>query len=280
MEPHLSLKRALYGLSTVLGFGRRGYFIPYRYASQIGQTHQPYAWISERFAACADGTFSEILEEIATHRTALEKIGGDPPEPRWAQDWFPGLDGAALYAMVRKTKPSRILEIGSGHSTRFVMRAIRDGGVSAEVTCVDPAPRADLAGLDLTLRREPVQNVDPTSLPALQAGDMLIVDSSHIAMPGSDVDWVVNRFLPRLPAGVLVHFHDIFLPDPYPESWEWRGYNEQVVVAALIAGGRASPVFASHFIRRRRPDLIDSMALGWIPLIDGAIESSLWMVLE
>jgi len=47
-----------------------------------------------------------------------------------------------------------------------------------------------------------------------------------------------------------------------------------------MAGGRASPVFASHFIGRRRPDLIDSMDLGWIPLFDGAIESSLWMVLE
>jgi hypothetical protein len=83
-----------------------------------------------------------------------------------------------------------------------------------------------------------------------------------------------------LSLGVLVHFQNILLLDPYPESLEWRGYNEQVVVVALMAGGRASPVFASHFIGRRRPDLIDSMDLGWIPLFDGAIESSLWMVLE
>jgi len=74
-----------------------------------------------------------------------------------------------------------------------------------------------------------------------------------------------------LSLGALFHVHNIFLPDPYPENWEWRGYNEQVVVAALMAGGRASPVFARHFIGRRRPDLIYSMDLGWIPLVDGAI---------
>ena len=67
-------------------------------------------------------------------------------------------------------------------------------------------------------RLGPIQNVDPKSLPALEAGDMVIVSSSHIAMLGSDIDWVVNRLLPRSPPGILVYFHDIFLPYSYPES--------------------------------------------------------------
>ena len=29
----------------------------------------------------------------------------------------------------------------------------------------------------------------------------------------------------------------MFLPDDYPPEWEWRGYNEQLGVAALIQGG-------------------------------------------
>ena len=36
-------------------------------------------------------------------------------------------------------------------------------------------------------------------------------------MPGSDVDLLLNAVLPRLQPGVLIHLHDIFLPDPYPD---------------------------------------------------------------
>lgn len=229
------------------------------------------------------GEFQETLEAIHDYQDVLKTFVAEPPrppEPRWRQDWFPGLDGAAAYALVRRHGPRRVVEIGSGHSTRFIMRAVRDGEMDTAVTCVDPAPRADLRGLTLTLLREPVQRVDPAVLTDFEAGDMLVVDSSHIAMPGSDVDWVVNRLIPELPAGVLVHFHDIFLPDPYPEAWEWRGYNEQGVVAAFLAGRRATPIFASHYIRSRAPDRLKSMDLAWIPLIAGAVESSLWLELQ
>ena len=34
-------------------------------------------------------------------------IGGEPPpEPRWNQDWFPRLDAAAAYVLVRETRPA------------------------------------------------------------------------------------------------------------------------------------------------------------------------------
>ena len=69
------------------------------------------------------------------------------------------------------------------------------------------------------------------------AGDVLFIDSSHILMPGSDVDLLLNRVLPRLPAGVLIHIHDIFLPFDYPPVWGWRAYNEQQGVLPLLATG-------------------------------------------
>ena len=75
------------------------------------------------------------------------------------------------------------------------------------------------------------------TLPDLAPGDVLSIDSSHILMPGTDVDILLNRVLPALPAGVLVHIHDVFLPDDYPPAWSWRGYNEQLGVAALVQGG-------------------------------------------
>ena len=279
----LPLRHILLGIATVTGIAKRGYFIPYRYASQVVPDTQPYPWLESWFSDLLGGRFQETLESIHAHRDILKTFNAEPPAPpapRWRQDWFPGLDGAAAYALVRRAKPRRIVEIGSGHSTRFVMRAVRDGDLGTRVTCVDPAPRADLEGLNLDLLRMPVQQVDPALIGGLEAGDMLIIDSSHIVMPGSDVDWVLNRLLPMLPAGVLVHFHDIFLPDPYPESWDWRGYNEHGVVSALLAGRRAVPIFASHFIRSRAQDRLEAMDLDWIPLLPGAYESSLWLELR
>jgi hypothetical protein len=158
-----------------------------------------------------------------------------------------------------------------------MLRAKQDEGISTEITCIDPAPRADLSGLDLDLRRVPLQQMEPDSLPALSTGDILFIDSSHIAMPGSDVDWVMRYLIPALPPGVLLHFHDIFLPDPYPPSWQWRGYNEQLIVLALMAGGRVDTLFSSRFVREHRHDLLDSLDLGWISLVKGALETSIWL---
>ena len=238
---------------------------------------EDYPWIRDQFADLCEARFKIVLTRISAYRANLENIVGSPPSPRFSQDWFPGLDAAAAYAIVRDTKPSRIIEIGSGHSTRFMLRAKQDEGISTEITCIDPAPRADLSGLDLDLRRVPLQQMEPGSLPALSAGDILFIDSSHIAMPGSDVDWIMRYLIPALPPGVLVHVHDIFLPDPYPPSWQWRGYNEQLIVLALLAGGRVDPLFSSRFVREHRQDLLDSLDLGWISLVKGAIESSIWL---
>lgn len=266
-----------YGISTVLGLRQYGFFLPYRYAGSTSPNSRHYNWVRDDFSGCREDGFIEILRDIKSFEKDLTPLTGPPPEPRWNQDWFPGLDAAAAYALVRTRRPARILEIGSGHSTRFMMRAIRDEGLVASMTCVDPEPRADLDRLDVDLLRTPVQHVSIGDLPRLETGDFLFVDSSHLAMPGGDLDWIVNVLLPRLPAGVCVHFHDIFLPDAYPESWAWRNYNEQIVVAALLTGKRFVPIFSSHYLRNHRPELIESNGLDWISLVPGAIESSLWL---
>jgi hypothetical protein len=106
---------------------------------------------------------------------------------------------------------------------------------------------------------------------------MLFIDSSHVLMPGSDVDFLVNRVLPHLPPGTLVHIHDIFLPDDYPVSWAWRGYNEQLAVAALLSGSRWRVIFASHFAAMHMADDVANSAAGAHALEPGAFESSLWL---
>ena len=176
-----------------------------------------------------------VLAAIEGQRERLERLRGPAPAPRFDQDWFPTLDAAAAYAMVGRARPARIVEVGSGHSTRFLARAIADAGLAAELVSIDPAPRAPLRGLPVRWIASVVQR-RPRRFGGLQAGDVLFIDSSHILMPGTDVDWLLNRVLPGLAVGVLVHFHDIFLPDPYPAAWAWRGYNEQQALAPLLQG--------------------------------------------
>lgn len=272
-------RRTYYGLLTVLGAARRGFFIPYRRAAEMpaAGTLPPYTAL-EALLAGAEDAFSGHLEAIERFAPELAALGTEPaPAPRWAQDWFPRLDAAAAYAMVRRIRPRRIVEVGSGHSTRFLARAVADAGIATRITAIDPQPRASLAGLDIDILRVPVQSAGSTPFDALAAGDLLVVDSSHVLMPGTDVDFIVNRVLPKLAAGTLIHFHDVFLPDDYPSSWSWRGYNEQLAVAALASGGGYAVEFASAYLVSRHPSWLSRGILARLPLPEGARESSLWL---
>lgn len=272
--PGKRLRAALMGLATAAGLARRGVFLPCRHAAGFATGGYPAL---EPFFAAAASSIAGVAAAIDDHAEALRAVGdGPPPAPRWRQGWFPRLDAAAAYVLVRTLAPRRIVEIGSGHSTRFLAAAAAAAGGRTAIAAVDPAPRAALDGLAVALRRAPVQEV-ADDLPVLAPGDVLFVDSSHLLVPGSDVDIVVNRIWPRLPAGVLVHFHDVFLPDPYPEAWRWRGYNEQLAVAPLISGGAAEIVFSSHFALTRMADALAGTAAAGLPLVDGSVESSLWL---
>ena len=229
--------------------------------------------------AARESHFSDRLYAMERYRDDLLAIGPDrPPAPRWNQDWFPRLDAAMGYTQVRDRRPRRIVEVGCGHSTRFFCRAVADGGLATEVTAIDPEPRATLAGLPgLRLIDRPVQEVGTEPFAALAAGDILSIDSSHKTAQGGDVDFLMTMVLPMLPVGAAVHFHDMFMPDDYPESWAWRGYDEAAAVEAMIAGGGWSIDFASHYAVSRMADAVAASVVGALPLVEGAIESSLWL---
>lgn len=222
--------------------------------------------------------FNRLLEAIDAYAGELEAIGSaPPPAPRWRQDWFPRLDAAAAYAMVRHVKPRRIVEVGSGHSTRFLARAVADGGLETRITAIDPQPRASITGLAIKFLAVPVQKANRAVFTGLGKDDIVFIDSSHQLAAGSDVEFLLNEVLPELPAGTHVHFHDIFLPDDYPASWAWRHYNEQAAVAELLQRKQFVAQFASHWIATRRPERLARGVLGKLPLMPGALESSLWL---
>jgi predicted O-methyltransferase YrrM len=273
-------RRLRLGLTTLLGLKKSGFFIPYRYADRVPNRAErlPYHALEPLFVV-AEPTFRAMLQAATALADDLFTIGhAPPPEPRWRQDWFPRLDAMAAYVFVREAKPRRIVEVGSGHSTRFMARAIRDGGLPTEITSIDPAPRADLEGTGVTLLRSVVQDAGTEPFAALAEGDILFIDSSHILMPGTDVDMLLNRVLPALPKGVMIHIHDVFLPDDYPPEWDWRGYNEQLAVASLVQGRGFRILWSSHYAATRMADDVAASVAGQLELMPGAFESSLWLV--
>lgn len=200
-------------------------------------------------------------------------------------DQYGRFDSLVLYAMLHHSRPRRIVEIGSGFST-LLMRAINrnafDGHI--EIECIEPFPRDFLRtpGIGVRLHDIPVQAAPLAMFSTLAAGDILFVDSSHVAKTGSDVNFIIFEILPRLADGVIVHIHDIFLPFEYPKQWVIEGrrsWNEQYVLRALLMGSRRyRPLFgavsASHACPRAFATITESLGLAHT---DG---SSFWLAIE
>lgn len=279
------VRRFLRGLSTLrhwMGWGgeKRGFHIPYHWAGTLEPftENDTYEWLKAAWDADR-APFEATLALIGNHLDRLAEFSDADPEdrdaPRFDQSWCPGLDGAAAYGLVRELAPARIIEIGSGHSTRFMARAIRDGDLPTRFTSIDPVPRRSIDHLCTEVVRATLDKADLSLFDELGSGDILFFDGSHIAMPGSDADTLINRVLPRLNPGVWVHVHDIFLPHGYPDIWEWRGYNEQSLVAALLAGGtRFKARFASAYVRRYMAETVENWP---IPRPAESFETSLWL---
>lgn len=177
----------------------------------------------------------------------------------FANDYFRSPDAEVLYSMVRLCQPPRIIEVGSGNSTKIIRQAVDDGGFKAELTSIDPCPRADVIKVADRAFRKPVEClVDAGIFDELQSGDVLFIDSSHIIRAGNDCSAIYLRVIPRLRPGVLIHIHDIFLPYDYPRAWVVeRGWdwNEQYLVYCLLMFGDCfSVLWAGHFLQRTSPE--------------------------
>lgn len=264
-------RRFALGLPTVLGLKPRGWFIPHRYAPLLPPpgAQPPYPAIERLFEEHAD-QFAAVLDAVDARAEALESC-----KAMLDQSWFPSLDAAVAYALVRERKPRHIVEVGSGHSTRLLSKAL--GGVG-EILAIDPAPRADIADLPgVRVKSSTLQAAPDKVFDGLVQGDVLFIDSSHILMPGSDVDILLNRVLPRLPSGTLVHIHDIFLPFDYPSIWGWRAYNEQQGVVPLLTSGAFKPLFSSVWAERRMAGRLAASVIARLPRPPDALPASLWL---
>jgi predicted O-methyltransferase YrrM len=157
--------------------------------------------------------------------------------------YFTGLDALALYAMLRHSKPARVVEVGSGYSSALMLDT-SDEFLNSQVmfTFIDPEPeriRSLLRGDDegnVTILPRRIQDVDLSVFEGLEEKDILFIDSSHVSKYGSDVNRLFFEILPALRNGVYVHIHDVFWPFEYPHQWylEGRAWNELYLLRAFL----------------------------------------------
>jgi hypothetical protein len=166
---------------------------------------------------------------------------------------FESGDADFLYQIIRYTKPSKVIEIGSGSSTKIARLALKQNkvetGATFEHICVEPYEQPWLERLEgVTVIRELIENTKFNWANELGAGDLLFVDSSHIIRPQGDVLKEYLEIFPKLKPGVFVHIHDIFTPKDYPKSWiveEVRFWNEQYLLEALLTNTNRYEIIAA-----------------------------------
>jgi len=185
--------------------------------------------------------FSEILQEILSHKEVYHSLNLTQDEtnenqPAWNNGYLPGLDIMTLYTLVSHYKPVRYIEIGSGNSTKVARKAIQDNHLSTNLISIDPFPRATIDHLADEIIRKPLENIEDVNfiINKLEANDILFIDNSHRCLPNSDVTVCFLEILPFLKPGVIVEFHDIYLPGDYPRMMCDRFYSEQYLLAAFL----------------------------------------------
>lgn len=212
----------------------------------------------QRILEADRATFDAHVAAIVSLTGSFTRIGSqssaDDTEPVWINSYIPPQDGMILYTLLVKNQPARYLEIGSGHSTKFARRAIRDHRLATRITSIDPEPRARIDTLADEIIRQPLEALDFSLLARLSPGDLLFYDGSHRCFMNSDVTVFFLEVLPRVPAGVYVHIHDITLPFDYPADWACRWYSEQYLLAAMLLAGQQnfSIEFPSTFVTSDR----------------------------
>ena len=175
-------------------------------------------------------------------------------------------DGSTLYAMLRHLKPRRYVEVGSGNSSACLLDTLDLMGAATDVTFIEPYP----ALLDSLLKpsdrsrvriiAKPVQLAPDDIFDQLEAGDILFIDSTHVARTGSDVCHELFNVLPYLKPGVVIHFHDIFHPFEYPHAWIYddnRSWNELYILRAFLMDNPGYEIifFCDYFVKRHRADI-------------------------
>ncbi len=193
-------------------------------------------------------------------------------------------DAVIYFCQLKKLRPRRVVEVGSGFSSCLLMDVNdRFFGGSIEVSFIDPYPIAlrkllaiDDPYLDKIIPSK-IQDIPTSFFKQLQRDDILFIDSSHVVKTGSDVNDYMFRIFPALAEGVTVHIHDIPYPFEYGPAWvdqENRSWNEAYLLHAFLQYNKEFKVtYFNHFVYRRYPELLKEK----MPICLSNCGASIWL---
>lgn len=227
----------------------------------------------------------DLLRQIADYVETIKYPISDPGDGLtyfYENDQFAVLDAEFLFAALLHFKPKTMIEVGSGYSsliTADVNRRVLGGALN--FICIEPFPRQFLLDGVNGITKLNVSKVEDLPLDyfdQLESGDILFIDSSHVSKVGSDVNYLFFEVIPRLKSGVIVHVHDIFLPDEYPEKWaleQNRNWNEQYILHAFLQFNYEWRIlWAAHLMKTRHMAEVQKV-FPRFPQLGGG--GSLWM---
>ena len=223
---------------------------------------------------------AQLVEEYTRHADALAALK-DPARNQTGyytgNGYYDSPDADALYLMIRRFQPKRVIEVGCGNSTRVTRQAIIDGGLDTTITAIDPYPRADIALVVDQFEQKRLEEVDPALFDQLEAGDVLFIDSSHVVRMSNDVAHLFCRIIPALKPGVVIHVHDVFLPYEYPKRffYDCPGWGEQYMLHTLLQSGFYSMLWPGYYLQQDRPD-----AVAALPFLEEGRAQSIWVQLK
>jgi hypothetical protein len=225
---------------------------------------------------------TELGALIAEHDPPLDPPGGETGF-YLRNGNFPGLDAEVLYAMVRRFRPARVIELGAGFSTLVIAAAAarnRNQGSPVEHEVYDPWPSPVIANVSagVQVHAIPATDVRIDYLAGLRANDILFIDTTHTLKPAGDVVHLLLGALPSLAPGVIVHLHDFYRPFEYPYALMdvfgsyWQEH--YLIQGLLCCSSEFEILCANHALRRLRGE----RTLALLPRFDPRAEpSSLWL---
>lgn len=188
------------------------------------------------------------LDEFATLAGTFPWTDNAQPGLRYQYANRPYAHGDGLFtaAMLTQLRPRRVVEIGSGYSTMLALdvrdRLIGSDPDALDITSVDPYPQRLRELLDgerperFRIIEQTAQQLDVAVIDSLAAGDVLFIDSTHVAKAGSDVNHIFFELVPRVASGVFIHVHDVFANFEYPREWVFqrRAWSEAYVLRSFL----------------------------------------------
>jgi hypothetical protein len=197
--------------------------------------------------------------------------------------YFSYNDGIILYLLLRKIRPNRVIEVGSGFSSA-IMLDVNEHNLNYKMNLVfiEPYPEERLLTLIKSqdkdrarIIKEKVQKVDFRLFEELETGDMLFVDTTHVTKTGGDLNHILFDLLPVLKKGVWIHFHDIYYPFEYRKNEVFKGlnWNEAYLIRAFLMNNSSYRLrLFNDYIKTIHPEAYDT-----IPLCNQCEGGSLWI---